>query len=147
MPRWKKNPNKQASELIRLYQRDKLTLQEIAEQLKKHGFRTRTGKLFQAETVRRLLNRNQNDGAIKHFGEHHFGLEDAIAHGHVGDGGDATPHRAELLVRNGKLPTLTGKDQAVFATKFQPGQDQRPSDGDPIVDSMMVASPFNKPVE
>lgn len=46
--------NQQASELIRLYLRDKLTLRAIAERLNKNGFRTRTGKLYQAETVRCL---------------------------------------------------------------------------------------------
>ena len=47
--------NKQASELIRLYQHDKLTTRAIAEKLNQHGFRTRRGKLFMSETVRRLL--------------------------------------------------------------------------------------------
>ena len=47
--------NQQAAELIRLYQRDKLTLRAIAERLNNTGFRTRTGKLFQAESVRRLI--------------------------------------------------------------------------------------------
>lgn len=51
--------NQQATELIRLYQRDKLTLRAIAERLNKTGFRTRTGKLYQPETVRQLLMRNK----------------------------------------------------------------------------------------
>ena len=50
------NPaNQQAAELIRLYQRDKLTMRAIAERLNKTGFRTRKGKLFQAESIRRLI--------------------------------------------------------------------------------------------
>lgn len=51
--------NQQASELIRLYQRDNLTLRATAEQLNQHGFRTRNGKLFQSETVRRILKRQE----------------------------------------------------------------------------------------
>ncbi|MCK8495576.1 recombinase family protein [Spirosoma sp. RP8] len=47
--------NQQAAELIRLYQRDKLPMRAIAERLNKTGFRTRNGKLFRAETVRRLM--------------------------------------------------------------------------------------------
>ncbi len=49
--------NKQATELIRLYQRDNLTLRAIAERLNENNFRTRQGKLFKAETVRRLQQR------------------------------------------------------------------------------------------
>ncbi|MFD2935311.1 recombinase family protein [Spirosoma flavum] len=51
--------NRQASELIRLYQRDALTLRAIAERLNEHGFRTRYGKLFKCETVRRILKRQE----------------------------------------------------------------------------------------
>ncbi len=46
--------NRQAAELIRLYQRDELSLRDIAQRLNEHGFRTRYGKLFQGETVRRI---------------------------------------------------------------------------------------------
>lgn len=46
--------NKQATELIRLYQHDNLTTRGIAEKLNQHGFRTRNGKLFMSETVRRF---------------------------------------------------------------------------------------------
>jgi DNA invertase Pin-like site-specific DNA recombinase len=49
--------NRQASELIRLYQRDQLSLRQTAERLNEHGFRTRYGKRFQSETVRRILKR------------------------------------------------------------------------------------------
>jgi DNA invertase Pin-like site-specific DNA recombinase len=49
--------NRQASELIRLYQRDALTLRAIAQRLNEHGFRTRYGKRYQSETVRRILKR------------------------------------------------------------------------------------------
>lgn len=51
--------NRQASELIRLYQRDALPLRAIAERLNEHGFRTRYGKRFQCETVRRILKRQE----------------------------------------------------------------------------------------
>lgn len=51
--------NRQASELIRLYQRDRLTLRATAERLNQHGFRTRQGRLFRSETVRRILKRYQ----------------------------------------------------------------------------------------
>lgn len=49
--------NRQAAELIRLYERDQLSLRAIAERLNEHGFRTRYGKLFQCESVRRILRR------------------------------------------------------------------------------------------
>lgn len=49
--------NRQASELIRLYERDALSLRQMAQRLNEHGFRTRYGKLFQCETVRRILKR------------------------------------------------------------------------------------------
>ena len=49
--------NRQASELIRLYQRDALTLRAIAQRLNEHGFRTRYGKRYQSETVQRILKR------------------------------------------------------------------------------------------
>lgn len=49
--------NQQATELIRLYQRDKLTLNEIAQRLNMNNFRTRMGMLFKAETVRRLISK------------------------------------------------------------------------------------------
>ncbi|WP_461117549.1 recombinase family protein [Spirosoma jeollabukense] len=55
--------NRQASELIRLYQRDALTLRAMAERLNEHGFRTRYGKLFQSETVRRMLKRQDQTSA------------------------------------------------------------------------------------
>jgi len=51
--------NRQASELIRLYGRDELSLRAIAQRLNEHGFRTRYGKRFQGETVRRLLKRQE----------------------------------------------------------------------------------------
>ncbi|RAJ90835.1 recombinase [Larkinella arboricola] len=51
--------NKQAGELIRLYQYQNLTLTAIAQQLNEHGFRTRKGALFRAETVKRLLVRQK----------------------------------------------------------------------------------------
>ncbi|MBC3789080.1 recombinase family protein [Spirosoma utsteinense] len=47
--------NLQATELIRLYQRDQLTTRAIAQKLNDNGFRTRRGKLFGSETVRRLV--------------------------------------------------------------------------------------------
>lgn len=47
--------NLQAAELIRLYQRDELTTRAIAKKLNDNGFRTRRGKLFGSETVRRLI--------------------------------------------------------------------------------------------
>ena len=50
--------NRQASELIRLYQRDGLTLRAMAERLNEHGFRTRQGHLFRSETVRRIRQRD-----------------------------------------------------------------------------------------
>lgn len=49
--------NVQATELIRLYQRDKLTTRAIAQKLNDNGFKTRRGKLFGSESVRRLLNK------------------------------------------------------------------------------------------
>ncbi len=49
--------NRQAAELIRLYERDQLSLRAIAERLNEHGFRTRYGKLFQCESVRRIIQR------------------------------------------------------------------------------------------
>ena len=51
--------NLQATELIRLYQRDKLTSRAIAKKLNDNGFRTRRGKLFASETVRRLLTKTR----------------------------------------------------------------------------------------
>jgi DNA invertase Pin-like site-specific DNA recombinase len=55
--------NRQAGELIRLYQRDGLSLRATAERLNAHGFRTRYGKCFQSETVRRMVKR-QMDGTV-----------------------------------------------------------------------------------
>ncbi|MCC5613282.1 recombinase family protein [Nostoc sp. CHAB 5834] len=46
--------NRQAGELIRLCQRDGLSLRATAERLNAHGFRTRYGRCFQSETVRRM---------------------------------------------------------------------------------------------
>lgn len=51
--------NRQASELIRLYSRDGLSLREMASRLNRHGFRTRYGKPFRSETVRRLVKRQE----------------------------------------------------------------------------------------
>ncbi len=56
--------NRQAAELIRLYERDQLSLRAIAERLNEHGFRTRYGKLFQCESVRRIIQRaNEKTGS------------------------------------------------------------------------------------
>lgn len=57
--------NRQAGELIRLYQRDELTLRDMAERLNEHGFRTRYGKLFRSESVRRLLKRQDLSNELK----------------------------------------------------------------------------------
>ncbi|MGM9508797.1 recombinase family protein [Larkinella sp. GY13] len=54
--------NKQATELIRLYQFQNLNLSAIARKLNEHGFRTRKGAFFKAETVKRLLIRQKNGG-------------------------------------------------------------------------------------
>jgi DNA invertase Pin-like site-specific DNA recombinase len=48
-------PNKQAQRLATLLRRDGLTLEAIAAELNAHGYRTRRGKLFHKNTVRRLL--------------------------------------------------------------------------------------------
>jgi hypothetical protein len=44
----------QAAELIRLYRREGLTYQAIAQRLNQMGFRTRRGKSFLAMSVQRL---------------------------------------------------------------------------------------------
>ena len=44
----------QAAELIRLYRREGLTYQAIAERLNRMGFQTRRGKAFLAMSVQRL---------------------------------------------------------------------------------------------
>ncbi|MDB5241443.1 MAG: resolvase [Spirosoma sp.] len=46
--------NVQAAELIRLYRKEGLAYQAIAQQLNRMGFRTRRGKAFQAMSVQRL---------------------------------------------------------------------------------------------
>lgn len=46
--------NRQAAELVKLYERDALSLRQIAQRLNEHSFRTRYGKLFRCETVRRI---------------------------------------------------------------------------------------------
>ncbi|WP_310587583.1 recombinase family protein [Larkinella knui] len=57
--------NKQATELIRLYQFQKLNLSAIARQLNENGFRTRKGAFFKAETVKRLVVQQKNGGEKK----------------------------------------------------------------------------------
>ena len=54
--------NVQATELIRLYQRDNLSTRAIAKRLNGNGYRTRRGQLFKSETVRRLLNKSVGPG-------------------------------------------------------------------------------------
>ncbi|GAB3224971.1 recombinase family protein [Spirosoma arcticum] len=46
--------NRQAAELIRLYRKEGLTYQAIAQQLNEMGYRTRRGKAFLAMSVQRL---------------------------------------------------------------------------------------------
>jgi DNA invertase Pin-like site-specific DNA recombinase len=47
--------NKQAGELAGLYRAQGLSLREIADRLNRGGYKTRGGKSFQAESVRRVL--------------------------------------------------------------------------------------------
>jgi len=61
--------NRQASELIRPYQRDALTLRAIAQRLNEHGFRTRYGKRYQSETVQRILKRQDQPTDLQWKGQ------------------------------------------------------------------------------
>jgi Recombinase len=47
--------NKQSGELAGLYRTQELSLREIADRLNWGGYKTRRGKSFQAESVRRVL--------------------------------------------------------------------------------------------
>lgn len=53
--------NKQATELIILYRKNGVTLNQIASKLNTNGYRTRRGCLFSSKTVHRLLQRANNN--------------------------------------------------------------------------------------
>lgn len=53
--------NRHATELLQLYRRDKMTLADMAKKLNELGLKTRNGKNFYPQSVKRLLDRYDRD--------------------------------------------------------------------------------------